>query len=244
VLFSSDEVSKFINDNFEPAWESVRPVPLVTIDFGNGHKITRTLNGNVATHVCNADGTVLDILPGVYTAEGYQKQLAQFVLLHRSLQQPPRGGFGGPGAAGGLTLKSYHEQQAARLAQNEPPATLVEVAGAGYSILGVEKTIQLVAGGSSNRGVDRASAAAPPAPPAENLAGWKELAEDTRINETIRRKLIHEKLAVAGKVQPKDVTKWLYKEVLKADLDDPYLGLGEVLNKQYPFAAEDKAKGK
>jgi len=234
VLFSSDEVSQYITDNFEPAWESVRPVPLVTIDFGNGHKITRTLNGNVATHVCAADGTLLDVLPGVYTAEEYKRQLEQFVLLHRYAQLP------GPAHA---RLKVYHEQQAALLAKQKAPASLVEVRG-GPSILGIETTVQLVASGRSNRGVDRAASAAPPAPPAEKIAGWKELAEDTRINESLRRRLIHEKLAATGKVQPKDITKWLYKEVLKADLDDPHLGLGELLNRQYPFAAEDAATKK
>ena len=102
-------------------------------------------------------------------------------------------------------------------------------------------SFQLVAGGRSNRGVDRAARATPPAPPAEKLAGWKELAEDTRINETVRRRLTHEKLAGGGRVEPQDITKWLYKEVLKADLDDPHLGLGDILNRQYPFAAEDSA---
>lgn len=235
MLFSSDEVARYITDNFEPAWESVRPVPIVTIDFGNGHTITRTLNGNVATHVCGSDGKLLDVLPGIYTAEEYRRQLEQFVLLHRYSQE------GVPG--GGARLKEYHEKQAGLLAKKEPPAVLMEVR-AGVSILGVERTVQLVASGRSNRGVDRAASGAPPAPPAEKLAGWKELAEDTRINETVRRRLIHEKLAKAGAVQPKDITKWLYKDVLKADLDDPYLGLGELLNRQYPFAAEDAAAKK
>lgn len=235
MLFSSNEVARYITDNFEPAWESVRPVPIVTIDFGNGHTITRTLNGNVATHVCGSDGTLLDVLPGIYTAEEYRKQLEQFVLLHRYSQLNVPGG--------GARLKDYHQQQAALLAKKEPPASLVEVRG-GPSILGIETTIRLVASGRSNRGVGRAAEAAPPAPPADKLAGWKELAEDTRINETVRRRMIHEKLARAGKVQPKDITKWLYKDVLKADLDDPYLGLGELLNRQYPFAAEDAATKK
>jgi hypothetical protein len=31
----------------------------------------------------------------------------------------------------------------------------------------------------------------------------------------------------------------MYKEVLNADLDDPYLGLGRVLFANYPFAKED-----
>jgi hypothetical protein len=238
VLFSSDEVSAYINEQFEPVWESVRPVPIVTIDFGNGHKVTRTLNGNVATHVCTLDGAVLDILPGVYTADVYRQQLEQLVLLYKYAMGPRGPGGGGPTAQ--RRMKDYHEQQAASLAKNQPPATLVEVES-GPSILGIERTVQLVAGGRSNRGVDSAARGTPPAPPAEKLAGWKELAEDTRINETVRRRLIHEKLAAVGLVEPKDVTKWLYKEVLKADLDDPHLGLGDILNRQYPFAAEDAA---
>ncbi len=66
MLFSNDEIADFINTTFEPTWQSVRPVPLVRIDFGNGHVVTRTLHGNIATFVCNADGHVLDILPGIY----------------------------------------------------------------------------------------------------------------------------------------------------------------------------------
>ena len=69
--------------------------------------------------------------------------------------------------------------------------------------------------------------------------GVRELTEDTRINESLRRRMVHEKLAAAGRVEPRDVMKWLYKDVLHADLDDPTLGVAEVLNKRYPFAAED-----
>jgi len=236
VLFSSDEVAGYINDNFEPAWESVRPVPMVTIDFGNGHKITRTLNGNVATHACTADGTVLDILPGVYTADSYRRQLGQFVLLHRYTLSAAPGRIG-------ARLKDYHERQAGLLARNQAPATFVERT-AGASILGVEKSVQLIAGGRPNRGVARVAIAAAPAPAAEQLAGWKELAEDTRINETVRRLAIHKKLAELGSAKPTDITKWLYKDVLHADLDDPYLGLKDILDKQYPFASEDAAKPK
>ena len=67
MLFSQDRVADFINANFEPAWESVRPVPVVRIDFGNGTVLTRTLHGNILTSVCTADGKVLDALPVIYT---------------------------------------------------------------------------------------------------------------------------------------------------------------------------------
>ena len=43
-----------------------------------------------------------------------------------------------------------------------------------------------------------------------------------------------------AQAQPAALTKWLYKEVLHADLDDPYLGLGPALFASYPFAKEDK----
>ena len=46
----------------------------------------------------------------------------------------------------------------------------------------------------------------------------------------------------SGSIQPKDVTKQLYKEILHADLDDPYLGLGQTLFAGYPFAKEDKGE--
>ena len=38
MLFSNEKVADYINKNFEPAWQSVRDVPMVTIDFGKGHR--------------------------------------------------------------------------------------------------------------------------------------------------------------------------------------------------------------
>src|SRR5947208_10112751 len=85
VLFSSSEVATYVNTTFEPVWESVRPAPLVTIDFGNGHVVKRTLQGNVATYVCGTDGTVYDVLPGIYAPDEYRKQLQALASLAASL---------------------------------------------------------------------------------------------------------------------------------------------------------------
>ena len=35
----------------------MRPAPKVTIDFGNGHTLERTLKGNTIFYVMRADGT-------------------------------------------------------------------------------------------------------------------------------------------------------------------------------------------
>jgi hypothetical protein len=65
VVFSDRRVARILNTRYACAWESVRPVPRVEIDFGNGHRLTRTLNGNVATYLCDSDGHVRDIIPGL-----------------------------------------------------------------------------------------------------------------------------------------------------------------------------------
>jgi hypothetical protein len=72
------------------------------------------------------------------------------------------------------------------------------------------------------------------------LASRPELVLDSQVNEIIRRKQIHEYLADRQALRPADITTWLFKDVLRADLDDPLLGLGPVLNENYPFVEEGR----
>ena len=92
MLFSDEAVARFLNDNFEPVWQSVRPVPIVTIDFGNGTKVTRTLHGNVATLICTADGEVLDALPGIYAPQAFVERLEELKTLHLYATGAPASG--------------------------------------------------------------------------------------------------------------------------------------------------------
>jgi hypothetical protein len=64
---------------------------------------------------------------------------------------------------------------------------------------------------------------------------WPESDEETAINETVRRKQIHQMLAHGQMVTPNGLHKWLYRDVLHCDLDDPYLGLQAALFNNYPF---------
>src|SRR5688572_7567902 len=43
TLYSNEQVSDYLRDNFVLHWQSVRPVPRVTIDFGDGRVLERTL---------------------------------------------------------------------------------------------------------------------------------------------------------------------------------------------------------
>lgn len=81
MLFSNPEIATYINENFEPVWQSVRPVPLLKVDFGNGNVVTRTLQGNIATYVCSPKGIVIDALPGIYDASTYKELLG---ALHQA----------------------------------------------------------------------------------------------------------------------------------------------------------------
>lgn len=71
TLFKDPEFKKLMENDVVPAWEMVRAVPRVTIDLGNGEKISRTIRGNAVMYLCTSDGKVLDAYPGVYTAKDF-----------------------------------------------------------------------------------------------------------------------------------------------------------------------------
>ena len=55
VLYPNDEVQAVLHDRFVLHWQSVRPVPTVTIDFGDGRKLERTLTGNSIHYILNSE---------------------------------------------------------------------------------------------------------------------------------------------------------------------------------------------
>ena len=263
MLFSSNEVADYINAEFEPAWESVRPVPIVTIDFGNGHTIRRTLHGNVATYLCGPDGVVYDVLPGIYAPAVYRQQLAIGKALAKSVHSMSK-------SERSLRLNDYHTRQATLLAATIPTLQMQAIArtgggfkgGGGIGGGGFQGAGGFAGGGGfqgngnfqgTGGGIEgpteRVVMGLPPQTtpgvvPSGPLAARPELVLDSQVNELIRRRTIHQKLAQLGPVHPDDIKKWLYKDVLRVDLDDPLLGLGAVLNANYPFAEEDRAAGK
>jgi hypothetical protein len=65
TLYANGEISQALRDNYVLHWKSVRPVPRVTIDFGDGRKLERTLTGNSIHYILTPDGEVVDALPGL-----------------------------------------------------------------------------------------------------------------------------------------------------------------------------------
>ncbi len=202
MLFSSPDVANFINANFEPVWESVRPVPKITIDFGNGKKMTRTVNGNIASYICTSDGYVLDVIPGIYDADTYLADLQDLKDRY----------YGLPTAKGdrAKVLANYHASARPRAVASR--ARTVDYKLASPLLVNAFK-------------------------PRSNVIDWTKqaLLDDVTFNENERRPQIHAYLADRPHSKPDDIKKWLYREVLHADLDDPYLGFDKILSKSYPF---------
>ena len=263
MLFSHPEVASFIDSAFEPVWVSVRPAPLVTIDFGNGHTVVRTLQGNVATYVCDGEGRVIDLLPGIYTPTPYREQLTKLATLAGELAKLPE-------AERNAAWTSYHTRRAAAL--NKPvtakAAAVANTGGGGKGGFGGFGGAGAGFGGGAGGGgfggqggfggggpkpiyagiegsLEAVLAGRPltPSTPANgDLTLRADLVFDVVVNETVRRKFVHDHLVKVGRIKPDDMKSWLFRVVLKADLDDPQLGLGPALNEGYPFGGEEASR--
>lgn len=81
TLYANQDVSRFLRERFVLYWSSERPVPRVTIDYGNGRKLERTITGNSAHYVLDEEGNVLDVLPGLYAPAAFLRELGGSLAL-------------------------------------------------------------------------------------------------------------------------------------------------------------------
>lgn len=91
TLYSNAEISKYLRENFVLHWKSVRPVPVITVDFGDGRKLTRTVTGNSIHYVLTPEGQVVDALPGLYGPQAFLEHIATAGHAARSIYALPAG---------------------------------------------------------------------------------------------------------------------------------------------------------
>lgn len=77
TLYPNAGVRSLLASRFILHWQSVRAVPIITIDFGDGRQIRRSITGNSLHLVLDAQGRTIDVLPGLYTAEAFARELQQ-----------------------------------------------------------------------------------------------------------------------------------------------------------------------
>lgn len=89
LLYPDPAIATLLRDRFVLHWQSVRPAPKLTIDFGDGRTLTRTITGNSIHYVLAPDGTVLDALPGLLAPDVFRDELQRAGNLHRALSAMP-----------------------------------------------------------------------------------------------------------------------------------------------------------
>ena len=104
VLYPNEEVAAVLHDRFVLHWQSVRPVPTVTIDFGDGRKLERTLTGNSIHYILDSEARPLDALPGLYGPRAFVRGLLDAEKLFKSLA-------GKNDAERNLMLRRYYGEQ-------------------------------------------------------------------------------------------------------------------------------------
>ena len=108
ALYANEEVSLALREHFVLHWQSVRPVPKITIDFGDGRKLERTITGNSIHYVLTADGRPIDALPGLYGPKAFLRGLlrAEATAKHfAALATDEREDF----------LRAYHQERLAAI---------------------------------------------------------------------------------------------------------------------------------
>lgn len=85
VLYPNDAVATMLRERFVLHWQSVRPVPTVTIDFGDGRKLERTLTGNSIHYILDSQARPLDALPGLYGPQAFLRGLVNAETIFKSL---------------------------------------------------------------------------------------------------------------------------------------------------------------
>lgn len=82
ILYTDPTIIMHLQHHFVLCWTSERPVPRMTIDFGDGRVVDTTITGNSAHYIQHADGRVLDVLPGLVSPAHFAAWLKRVQSLH------------------------------------------------------------------------------------------------------------------------------------------------------------------
>ena len=85
VLYSNAEIASVLRDRFVLHWQSERPAPVVTIDFGDGRKLERTITGNSIHYVLDQSGLPIEAFPGLYGPQAFLRALKNAEEVFKSV---------------------------------------------------------------------------------------------------------------------------------------------------------------
>jgi len=218
ILYSDRTISEYLREHYVLHWQSVRPVPVMTVEMGDGRRIVRTITGNSIHYILDEEGRPLDAIPGLYSPQAFLGAIRQGVSLYDS--RPDAG-----------MLRRYH---AALVPSDDAPVpadparlaitkAMVEVrplenallAGAnGDKVVFDENTLDLIRAKHGAKNLDALLAKL-----------RRSVAADTEMNETKLRPRIRRWFA-NGEVTTIDaLNERVYREIFLMPPDDQWMGL-------------------
>jgi len=89
MLYPDPAVTAVLREHYVLHWESVAKAPRVTVDFGDGRVLTRTITGNSLHYVLSAYGEVVDVMPGLVGPDAFVAWLATAAPVTHELATIP-----------------------------------------------------------------------------------------------------------------------------------------------------------
>jgi hypothetical protein len=86
VLYPDPVLRSYLQRAFVLHWSSERPAPKITVDYGDGRKLVRTITGNSVHYVLDSQGRTVDAIPGLMGARSFQAELEQAWSLAREAE--------------------------------------------------------------------------------------------------------------------------------------------------------------
>jgi len=83
VLYSDPYIAGWLRDNAVLYWTSERPVPQVTVDFGDGRRLVGTVTGNSIHYMLDPHGRLVDAMPGLHTPQRFLAWLQDAAAMAR-----------------------------------------------------------------------------------------------------------------------------------------------------------------
>jgi hypothetical protein len=111
ALYPDAAVSRLLRERFILYWSPERPAPVITIDFGDGRKVVRTVTGNSLHYVLDAKGRAVDAIPGLYGPAAFHRVLEGALAIATSTASLE-------GDARAAALVAYHKAALAELRAN------------------------------------------------------------------------------------------------------------------------------
>lgn len=219
ALYANAAISDELRRNWILHWESVRPAPKVTIDFGDGRTLVRTITGNSLHYVLDTDGRAVDVLPGLWEPGTFLRMVREAAARAARMNH---GGAVDSIAAASLDVPVGHLSPSPPFKENSSSSSSSSLPfKADLSSLSSSLSSSL---DSNSISLMRAKASGIGAAAFSRLVAAFErtLAEDTRRNAEMRRRILP---WLAGAPPLAALTERIYREAFLTPESDPWLGL-------------------